>query len=337
MHPTAAPRCARTGATRVASSGRQAGRPRLGEARYLSRVETPSDVPLLIAALEATGVRALVLDGRGELRHVTPAARRALGLAADALPTLALIGRFAEERGLQRRVEELPGGFKVEMLEVRGRQREVLAIALHDLRSPIANVRSYAGLLTRGNVTPEKLARLADVIARNADRALRLTSDYIESELAELGDLGVHREEHRLLPLVASAVASRRILAQERGVQLVLAPHPEVRLRLDAERFSHALEAVLDQAVARSPDGDRVRVALEVLPAQVNVDVFDSGTGPASGELDRVRDARICADRRLTPAIALTVARAILESHHGTLVVSPAHPGARWRLGLPRA
>lgn len=299
-------------------------------------METPAPLPLLIAALEATGAQAILLGERGELCHVTPAARRALELSPDEQPAASTIARRAEERGLKRRIEPLPGGLKLELIDAQPRLREVLEIALHDLRSPIANVRSYAGLLTRGKLTTEKLARLADVIARNADRALRLTADYVESELAQLGALGVHREERRLLPLIEGAIASRRSLAQERGVTIALLQAPEVTLRLDAERMAHALETVLDRAVARSPDGARATVSVEVLPQAVHVDVVDAGGAPPPNELGPARDARIVGDRRLFPAVGLSVARSVLEAHGGSLQLLPAAQGARWRLALPR-
>lgn len=299
-------------------------------------MDAPNPVPLLIAALEATGARAALVDAQGDLRHLTPAARAALGFPESDRPSIPAIARRAEERGLKRRVEPLPGGLSLELLVDEPRSREILEVALHDLRSPIANVRSYAGLLTRGKLTPEKLSRLADVIARNADRALRLTGDYLESELAAVGALGIHREPHSLTPIIEGAIASRKSLAVERGVQLVLAPHPELTLSIDAERLGHALEAVLDRAVARSPDGQRVSVRVDASPAAVHIDVHDQGGAPSASDLDESRDARIATDRRLFPAVGLAVARAVLAAHGGELSLTPFGIGARWRLALPR-
>lgn len=297
----------------------------------------PGQLALLASALDASDAAAALVDGEGAVRHLSTSARKLLGWV-EHHPTQPVLLEQARARGLGVEKRELPNGWAILALSERGRRERILQIALHDLRSPLANVRSYAGLLLRGKGTADKLPRMAEVIARNTERALRLIGLYLDSELLRLGEgpMSMHLQPTPLAPIVEAAVAGRRTLASERGIQIELAPVPEATLPADGERLAAALEVVLDRALARSPDGGRIRVRVESEPGQVRVEVRDEGGAVEPGELSGDRDARILADRRLYPAVGLHLAKAALAAHGGAVELLPGNPGALWRLVLPR-
>lgn len=278
--------------------------------------------------LEAASVAAVVIGPDGG-RRVTPEARRLLGALADE-PSLE---RSTQELGLELRCLQLRDGTSVALLrDVRTPER-VLRIALHDLRSPIANARTWAALLLRGKLPPERVKPTIESLARSLDRGLALTSAYLLDELARLRPTPAERQPTEVGALLDRVFASRRAMASERGIKLEWAA-VEARAEVEAEALSEAVGAVLDFALARTPPEGAIRAHIEDGASQLTIVIHDSGPTPAPNELDFDRDTRIVADNRLQPALGLHLARAQLAAHGGHLELKPQPRGATWRLVL---
>lgn len=285
---------------------------------------------LLLAGLEAAGVAAVVTAPAGE-RALTAAARRVLGGLADDVA----LERSAAELGLGLRCLQLPDGTALALLDDHATRRGLLRIALHDLRSPMANVRTYAALLARGKMPADKVPRTIEALSRNADHALALVSLYIEGELAELGPLAVDKHPADVGQVLDRALAAERPMAAERGVRLEwVAVGAEVAV--DSERLAQAVSAVLERAIARTPPEGVVRAHIEEGEKSVALVIHDGGEAPSHEELDFDRATRAVAENKLMPAIALSLARAVVEAHGGRLELHAERGGAAWRLVLPR-
>lgn len=228
-----------------------------------------------------------------------------------------------------RRVQPLPGGGRLELfhdVEVdradARRREELLGIAIHDLRAPLANVRSYAGLLLSGKLPDlePRVRRSAEVIARNADRALRLLQMFFDAHRIETGELDIDHSPVPLGPLVQELLSARRGPAAEKGVELVLrAPASMPTVTGDRERLGGALGALVDLATARSPSGRPVELACEQRPRDVLFEVADHGPALSEAELRDAfdRDAQALRERRLGAGFACAVAGAIARVHGG--------------------
>ncbi|HYR55609.1 MAG TPA: histidine kinase dimerization/phospho-acceptor domain-containing protein, partial [Myxococcaceae bacterium] len=108
------------------------------------------------------------------------------------------------------------------------RRTEFLAIASHDLRGSIANSRSYASLLLSPRMEiSEKARHCAEVIQRNADRALRLLGECFDLFLHEQRALDLDRTPQDLSSVLGEAVDHARALATSRGVELVAQVPPQ--------------------------------------------------------------------------------------------------------------
>ena len=323
---------------------------------FRAALETVSD-PLLLWSGDGTvafssrrfqesfGVEGDEVEGRSE-RSLMEALARAGTHPQEGTPTPTL----GTERGRQfeRRVRHLPGGGRLEtfrdVTEARAaavRREELFGVATHDLRSPLANVRSYAGLLLGGKV-PEvdpRVRRAAEVIARNADRALRLIQAYFDSCRAETGEFEIDFQRLSLGPLLEDALASRRAVAAEKGIAL-RAPSLESlpAVAADRERLLHALGAFVDHAIERSSPGQAVEVQFETRPLDVWIGFGDQGPalGPAEILREFDRDAQILRERRLGVGFALAIARAVAQAHGGTAGGRSTENRTVFFLTLPR-
>ena len=286
--------------------------------------------------LEALPVAAALFSNEGELLCATPAFCRA-ALAGNPSDKPVLRARFSQ--GVDRatllgngalaqdaRARRLSNGQILVWLEevsdeAQRRRRAFLAIASHDLRGAIANSRSYASLLMSPRMELGERARhCAEVIQRNADRALRQLSECFDLFLHQLGALDLDCAREDLGAVFDDVVAQARTLAGARGVRL----EAEVSSRLpsatvDRARLTQAALAFVAHSVARVRRGDPVRFSVKEQRRGILVQVGDQEGVPRSGAAGQVYDAeaRAVAEGKLGNGFRLGLARAVIEAHGG--------------------
>jgi signal transduction histidine kinase len=201
----------------------------------------------------------------------------------------------------------------VEAREAERRGREFLAYAAHQLRTPIAAIRSTVeALVVSGQ---EERDQLLTSIARESARAGRLVNSLLR--VARL-------DQHEALPRVRTDVVG----VVDAEVQRAQAAAPSLAWQLDApdggvvtigdpESLAEAMAAVLDNARRHA----RTRVAVSVRPLgdEVEVAVSDDGPGLPAGSGESAFDRFVSLDGRGGTGLGLPIARGIAEAHGGTL------------------
>ncbi|WP_282203316.1 sensor histidine kinase [Kitasatospora fiedleri] len=251
------------------------------------------------------------------------------------------------DRDLDRRVPE-PGGddevshlahtmnAMLDRLEAAGlRQRRFIADASHELRSPLAVLRTQ---LEVAHTHPDPAVR-ADMVAgalQDTDRLQSLATDLLL--LARLDATGHDgpREDVDLAELVRTGAENRA--------------RPRVRVALDlADRplatgnplwLGRLLTNLLDNARRHAARRVLVRLAFDAAAGQAVLDVTDDGPGIAPADREKVferftrlDDARSRDDGGT--GLGLSIARDIATLHGGTLTVEDGPGGATFRLRLP--
>lgn len=231
-------------------------------------------------------------------------------------------------------------------------QRRFLGDAAHELRTPIARMRSRAelALLAPAGTAPvpngdadDARAALADVagdLARTSalvDALLRLARADAAVPQAALAD-------GWLDDVVADAAAAFHGAARQAGVALDLGGLEETPARIDAGLVHHLVGVLVDNAIRYTPSGGRV--AVRVAPdadGGALLEVADDGIGIAPAERAHVweRFWRGAEARRRAPdgsGLGLPIARWVAEQHGATLALLPNAPrGTVARVTFPAA
>jgi signal transduction histidine kinase len=321
---------------------------------YRSALETVLE-PLLLWApdgtiafasrsfLERFGLDQHEVEGGSERELQAALNRRGLSLSPAGISS-----GTPEGASFERRAHPLEAGARLETFrDVSGarqeaeRREEILGVASHDLRSPLANVRSYAGLLMGGRLggLEPRVKRSAEVIARNADRALRLLQSWFDVQRAETGELDVHRQQQPLLDLINEALAARQAAANEKGIALVANLPPNLpTVDVDHERFENALGALIENAIARSEPSGRVELSYEEREGQLWICLSDSGPKLSAEEATEAfdRDTQVLREKHLGVGFSLAVARAVMLAHGGRAGVEARGDRTVFFLNLPR-
>jgi two-component system OmpR family sensor kinase len=324
------------------------------------------------AALEAAGISALVCDAAGSVRGATVEAQQHLGAVAlvrsegqllselaarstdhrsvEALERSLAAGgaRVALEGGPTVRVERhaLNGGLRVWLLRPEPSsdpavRTEILGIAAHDLRSPLANIRSYAGMVLGGKGPPldPRVLRAVQVIARNSDRGLHLVDDLVDLRRSEEAELLMETEPTSMGEILRLAFEEARTAAADRGVLLEWqVPDVLPRLQADPDRMRRALRALLETGIRRTPPGGHVRLAGEVRGGEIYLAVEDEGApiDVREAALAFDRDHQILAARKLVAGVSMALARVVARAHGGRVGCVPnVGRGAIHFLALP--
>ena len=294
-------------------------------ARPLDEVDDALDRTRLILALAVAGGIALAA---------------ALGMLV-ARSALAPIARFTS------RTEELSAGLDLsERIDVEGRdelarlahsfnatldaleqaveaQRQLVADASHELRTPIASLRANIQVLEEAErLPPEELERMRADILEELDALTALVGDVVE--LARGAKPDQTRDDVRLDQVVEALVERAR--RREGGrVDFRLQLEPTVVVGEPA-RISRAVSNLLDNARKWSPAGD----AIEIVLADGTLSVRDHGAGFAEEDLPHVFERFFRADTaRGTPGsgLGLAIVRQTAEAHGGSVEAANAPDG----------
>lgn len=223
----------------------------------------------------------------------------------------------------------------------RSRNLEVLRIEGHDLRSPIANIRSYASMaLARKDDLDPRTRRALEVIAKNADRALGLIDEWMDLQRAEMGAIELTASPCPLGGLVRMAIADEAEALEAKRLRVETEIDDDLpRFELDANRVRAAVRALLAAAKRRAPEGSVLDVRVRPAGESVRVEVEDRGAPPSPEDAARSFDPafQMLAARRMSPGLGMALAKQVAMAHGGEVGVEPLADGAVHYLRLPFA
>ncbi len=223
------------------------------------------------------------------------------------------------------------------------RRRELLADLAHELRTPLATLDGYLEGVEDGVLptSPETWQTMRD----QTSRLRRLVDDVSTVSRAEERTLDLHSGPVDLVSLATEVVRSAEPEFRGRGVTLTLQHDRDpARVTGDHDRLREILDNLLANALRHTPAGGHVAVRVTARRDEAELTVTDDGEGIPAEHLPHVFDRFYRADPARSRAtggsgIGLTIARALVRAHGGTIsaVSAGAGRGTRLTVTLPAA
>jgi signal transduction histidine kinase/CheY-like chemotaxis protein len=228
--------------------------------------------------------------------------------------------------------------------ETEAQRSRFIAMLSHELRNPLAAIAGAADILIEASAD-QRAQRVAAALVRQVGHVKALLDEMLDAGRAAAGGLGARAEPVDLCDVLACSVESMRATMQRRTIDvLVCAPNTPCVVAGDRARLEQALSIVIANALRFSRPGGAVCAELELHGGDVLIRVRDEGVGLRPDELERVfapyyqRSQGL--DRREGGlGLGLTIARAIVEEHGGSLRASSEGDGrgSTFEFRLPRS
>ncbi len=222
-------------------------------------------------------------------------------------------------------------------------REEFIAVAAHELNTPLTNLRGYAQLemlriRRKGEVDTRTVQRALTVIDQQSTRLANLVSRLFDATVLDLDQVDLDRANTNLGALVEDIVLQYQSLLIHH--RIVLNVVPDVRASLDVGRFEAVLTNLLENAVRFSLDGGTIRVDVSCPTAgTVRLSVADDGPGIPLERRSQLFERFYQADRennRSGLGLGLYVSQKIVALHGGELNAEfPLEGGTRFVVTLP--
>jgi signal transduction histidine kinase len=208
-----------------------------------------------------------------------------------------------------------------------------LSMLAHELRNPLAPIRSAVDVLRLCGDNPADIEWARDVIDRQVNHLIRLVDDLLDVSRITLGKIRLQVEPLEAAEVVTAAIEISRPLIEKSNHRLsVKLPDEPIVLSGDRARLTQVLANLLNNAAKYTSPGGAIGVALERDGEAAVFRVRDTGIGIPSQMLDKVFDMFIQVENSLDRSqgglgIGLTLVRELVTMHQGTIRVESAGHG----------
>jgi PAS domain S-box-containing protein len=262
--------------------------------------------------------------------------------AHGAVVGAAKIARDITER---KRLEGELEARATQLAEANRQKDEFLAMLAHELRNPLAPLRTGLHILRLPQTPAAAREKTHDMLERQVRHLTRLVDDLLDVSRLTRGKVQLRPERLDLGRLVRITAEDRRATLEQAGLALVVeAPETPVWVLGDPTRLAQILTNLLDNAVKFSGGRGHVflRVATDPQQSRAILSVRDEGIGIEPAVLPRVFDVFAQADHSLDRSrgglgLGLALVRGLAELHGGEVEASSAGPGrgAEFTVRLP--
>lgn len=226
------------------------------------------------------------------------------------------------------------------------RKDEFLALLAHELRNPLAPIRTGLEVIRVSGDRPSTVKRVRVMMERQVSHMVRLIDDLLDVSRITSGKIALRKVSTPLRDLVQSAVDAQRAAIDDAGLTLTIdLPDHDMVVDVDPTRFVQVLSNVLHNAVKFTPAPGTIHVSASTAKGpqgeELTIRVADTGIGVAPDMLSRIFDlftqGEPAGGHQGGLGIGLALARRLLEMHGGNITASSdgAGLGSSFVITLP--
>jgi heavy metal sensor kinase len=242
---------------------------------------------------------------------------------------------------LQRLSETLNATFE-RLEEAFNRITQFTADASHELRTPVAFMRTTAELALRKPRSEAEYQEALGQLLSELERISRLIEDLMTLARADSGAESLRLAPMNLTESLREACIQGKTLAAAKQVEFDFRiPETPVRLEGDFQALRRVFLILIDNAVKYTAPGGRIVVSVDTAGGYASVEVCDSGIGISDDDLPHIFERFYRADKARSremggAGLGLAIAQWIIQAHRGAIEAgsTPGH-GSTFRVRLP--
>lgn len=157
--------------------------------------------------------------------------------------------------------------------------QELVSDISHQVKTPIANIQMFTGILKQHQLTEEKRAEFLETMASQINKLDFLMLSLIKMSRLETGTFVLHMEQAPLHKTIAQAISTVWAKADKKNIQLSVDCAPSVTVQHDPKWTVEALGNILDNGVKYTPEGGSISVSVHPWQFYTRIDISDTGIG----------------------------------------------------------
>ncbi len=230
-------------------------------------------------------------------------------------------------------------------------QSTFLSVISHELQTPIAIIKGYAGLYADETtpLDPVKVREKMQIIEEESERLSKLVDNLLYASRLQAGGVELHREPLDVVSLLRRVATKMRGVSKLHKISLNLTGEELPAVSADYDKIEQVVINLVENAVKYSPAGGPIILEAYPTSEEVIVKVTDRGIGVPEGERKRIferfsrLDSRYVRERK-GAGLGLYICKAIVEAHGGRIWVKSAletdgkehFNGSSFNFSLPR-
>ena len=219
-------------------------------------------------------------------------------------------------------------------------QSDWVAEVVHEIRTPLTAILSYADLLQRPNLDEKMREKFVTIIQNETQRVNNLATQFLDLARLESGRIRMAKSALKMSDIIerCANIIQPSVEENKQRLQVEVQDLPETIG--DDQRIHQILLNLLSNAVKYSDPGDTITIRANVVDQNIIVSVSDTGPGIAADQLPHLfhKFARLPGkERKVTgTGLGLVISRQIVEAHNGQMwVESEPGQGSTFYFSLP--
>lgn len=196
-----------------------------------------------------------------------------------------LLGKFQARAG---RLYDIHSAQEQREKELRDQISRSVSDLVHQINTPIANIKMYSEFLKEDSLTTEERRHFADNLERQARKLSWLGEGFAKVSRLETGIISLKPKLQPVLPVVLSAVDQVSLKAEQHGNDICLEGRQDLKACLDRKWTEEVFFNLLDNAVKYSAPESRILVELLEYEMYIRINVCSQGTKVEREEFARV-------------------------------------------------
>ena len=243
----------------------------------------------------------------------------------------------------RKRLEDNLRKLASDLSEADHRKDEFLATLAHELRNPLAPLRTTLEVLKRSGGSPERVPHALETMERQLKQLVRLVDDLLDLNRITHDRIELRTERVELVALLREVIESTRSLAETAGHDLqVVAPGEPLYVHADAVRLAQVFGNLLNNSFKYTGRGGRISVSVERNAGEAVIAIKDNGIGIPPDQLKSIFDMFNQVDRSIERSkgglgIGLALVKRLVHMHGGSVEARSAgeNQGSEFVVRLP--
>lgn len=270
------------------------------------------------------------------------------GNRSDEIQTLGQNMNYMSDR-LEKAIYELQEANELLKEDIKRKEaidemrKDFIANVSHELKTPIALIQGYAEGLNEGLCEDEESRKYyTEVILDESEKMNKMVKQLLTLSSLESGNSILHKENFNLTSLIESVLGSISILIGEKNVNIEFDSDKEIFLNADEFKIEEVVTNYISNSIHHVRDSGEIKINVSDDGENITFSVYNTGNPIPEKDLNNIWEKFFKVDKAHSRAyggsgIGLSIVKAIVEAHNGTVAVRNILGGVEFSFKIPKA